>query len=119
METKRLRTIRQPSSVERLLDLFVTTTKRVPKGACPVRTHSALPHALMSRVQQAQLRQRAWCAWTDDKRTWFFTAEMSFALSRERGMPVFEINAYSEQGELQETGFWTHDEQGSWHRCAD
>jgi hypothetical protein len=44
---------------------------------------------------------------------------MSLALSRERGMPVLEINDYSEQGELRETGFWTHDKQGSWHRCAD
>ena len=42
-----------PSSVELLLDLFVTTTKRVPKGAYQVRTHSALPQALKSLVQQA------------------------------------------------------------------
>jgi len=28
-------------------------------------------------------------------------------------MPVLEINDYSEQGELRETGFWTHDKQGS------
>jgi len=108
-----------PWSVELLLDLFVTSTKRVPKGAYQVRTHSALPLALKSLVQQAQLKQRAWCAWTDDKHTWLFTAEISLALSRERGMPVLEINDYSEQGELRETGFWTHDKQGSWHRCAD
>jgi hypothetical protein len=108
----------KPSSVELLLDLFVTRTNRVPKGAYQVRTHSALPQALKSLVQQAQLKQRAWGAWTDDKSTWFFTAEMSLALSRERGMPVLEINDYSEQGELRETGCWTHDKQGSWHRCA-
>src|SRR3979411_463560 len=94
----------EPSSVELLLDLFVTTTKRVPKGAYQVRTHSALPQALKSVVQQAQLKQRAWCAWTDDKRTWLFTAEISLALSRERAMPVLEINDYWGPGELRESG---------------
>jgi len=120
METMRLQSIQQPKTVDRLLESFVTGTSLVPLNAHQLRAASALPHhALKSAAHQAQQRDRAWCAWTDDKRTWLFTAEMSLALSRERGIPVLEIRAYSEQGGLEATGFWAHDRQGIWQRCAD
>lgn len=48
-----------------------------------------------------------------------FTAEMSVALSRERGAPVLELHAYSEYAELLEAGFWAQDKQGNRQRCAD
>ena len=120
METLRLRRIQDPSAVERLLDLFVNGTDRVPPEAYPVHTRSWLSNPdLKSVVYMAQQKHRTWCAWTDDKCTWLFTAEMSLELSRERGVPVLEISAYSEHGELQETGFWAHSKDGKWQRCAD
>jgi hypothetical protein len=120
METTRLRSIQPPKTVDRLLESFVIGTSRVPPDAYQLRTASALPHhALNSAAHQAQQKDRAWCAWTDDKRTWLFTAEMSLALSREHGIPVLEIRAYSEQGGLEATGFWAHDKQGIWQSCAD
>jgi hypothetical protein len=120
METVRPRQVPEPPSVEWLLHLFVTGTNRVPCGAYEVRTRSALPHSdLKSVVFVAQQKHRAWCAWTDDKNTWLFTAEMSLALSRERGVPVLEVCAFSECGELKETGFWAHGKDGTWQRCTD
>jgi len=119
METVRLRGIQQPGNLDRLLGSFIIGTNRVPGNAYQVYTRSGLSHVMKSLVQQAQKKQKAWCAWTDDRLTWLFTAEMSLALSRERGMPVLEIHAYSCHGELQETGFLAQDRQGIWHRCAD
>jgi hypothetical protein len=119
METMRLRNIQQPKGVDRLLELFVTGTNRVPEKAYPVCARSALSNALKDRVQQAQHKHRAWSAWTNDHLTWLFTAEMSLALSRERGTPVLDILAYSDDGQLQEAGFWAQDKQGHWQRCAD
>jgi hypothetical protein len=119
METMRLRGIQQPGNVDRLLEAFICGTSRVPSSAYPVRTRSGLSQVLKSLVQQAQKKQQAWSAWSDDRLSWLFTAEMSLALSRERGMPVLEVRAYSDHGELQETGFWARDRQGCWHRCAD
>jgi hypothetical protein len=41
-------------------------------------------------------------------------------LSRERGSPVLlHVTAYTEDGPLNEAGFWTPDEFGQWGRCAD
>src|ERR1700751_1775252 len=77
METMRLRIIQQPKTVDRLLESFVTGTSLVPPDAYQLRTASALPHhALKSAAHQAQQKDRAWCAWTDDNRTWLFPAEM-------------------------------------------
>jgi hypothetical protein len=119
LETVRLRKIQHPARVERLLDLFVAGANRVPESAYQFRNPSALSGGLQDLVRQARAKHKGWCAWTDDRATWLFTAEMSLALSRERGTPVLEIHAYSEHGELRETGFWAYDKQGIWQRCAD
>lgn len=119
METMRLLGIQQPRSVDRLLESFIIGTNRVPQAAYLVRSPSELSQDLMALVQQAQRKHRAWAAWTDDHATWLFAAEMSLALSRERGAPVLEIHAYSKHAELLETGFWAHGKQGNWQRCAD
>lgn len=119
METMRLRSIQQPGRVDRLLELFIIGTNRVPQDAYHVRSPSGLSHDLRVVVQEAQQKHRAWSVWTDDHGTWLFTGEMSLALSRERGTPVLQVFAYSEYGELLETGFWTHGKHGNWQRCAD
>ena len=119
METLRLQRIQKPSRVEQLLDLFVTSTNRVPDHAHPVRHPSGLSGILQHLVRQARGKHKVWSAWTDDRTTWLFMADMSLDLSRERGIPVLEIHAYSEHGELQEAGIWAQDKQGNWQRCAD
>ena len=120
METLRLRRIQQqPSNVDRLLALFVTATNRVPHEALQVCTSSALPLELAMLSRRAEEQHRTWCAWTDQLKSWLFTAEMSSPRSRERGMLVLEIHGYSERGELEETGFWAHGKDGTWRRCAD
>lgn len=119
METMRLRSIQQPERVDRLLESFISGTDRVPNKAYRVRSPSGLSHDLRAVVQEAHRKHRAWSVWTDDRETWLFTAEMSLALSRERGTPVLQVFAYSEYGHLLETGFWAHNNHGSWQRCAD
>ena len=122
METMRLRSIQQPGRVDGLLESFITGTNRVPQDAYQVRAPSELSelsHDLRTIAQEAHRKHRAWSAWTGDRGTWLFTAEMSLALSRERGAPVLQVFAYSEYGELLETGFWMHGKHGNWQRCAD
>jgi hypothetical protein len=119
METLRLQRIQRPSRVEQLLELFIARTNRVPQRAYQIRDPSGLSGILQDLVRQARAKHRVWSAWTDDRTSWFFAAEMSLALSRERGTPVLEIHAYTEHGELHEAGFWAHDKLGNWQRCAD
>lgn len=119
METMRLRKIQQPSRVHRLLEAFVSNANVLPEYCYQIRDRSALSSVLQQLVIQASRKEQAWCCWADDHRIRLFTAEMSLPLSRERGSPVLEVNFYSEQGELQDAGFWVFDREGTWRRCAD
>ena len=108
METMRLRSIQQPGRVDRLLELFIIGTNRVPQDAYHVRSPSGLSHDLRVIVQEAQQKHRAWSVWTDDHGTWLFTGEMSLALSRERAtvcivtMGVVKTNLCETSGNLQQ-----------------
>jgi hypothetical protein len=119
METMRLRAIQHPSRVGELLDSFASNAVALPDGGRRIFGPSELPAVLQRVVLQAQKTEREWRAWTDEHRIWLFTAEMSLALSRERGNPVLDVNAYGEGGELTESGSWVTDRQGRWRRCAD
>lgn len=118
METVRLKTIQQPSRIEKLLETMVVRAGLVPDGACQLRDRSKLPSALEHVLIRAASAERVWTCWTDGLRIWLFTAEMSLALSRERGTPVLAVDVYSECGVLKEVGHWTSDRDGNWQRCA-
>lgn len=118
MDTKKLRTIQQPSGVEALLDSFVWGVDVLPDGARKIRDRSALPGVLQRLAINAQKKQKVWGAWTDDHRTWFFAADMSLPLSRERGRPVLQVDAYTEHGDLTESACWLAVRDGEWRRCA-
>jgi hypothetical protein len=118
MDTERLRTIQQPSSVEALLESFVSCVDMLPEGARKLRERSDLPSVLQRLALNAKKNDKAWAAWTDDRRTWFFAAEMSMALSRERGRPVLQVDAYGDDGQLLDSGCWLAVRDGEWKRCA-
>jgi hypothetical protein len=117
METVTLRVIQQPSGVEKLLESFVMND--LPEGTRQLRDRGELSALLQRIVTQANKKDRAWSAWSDDHRIWLFTAEMSLPLSRERGLPVLQVNCHGEDGELIKSGSWVRNPEGKWQRCAD
>ena len=119
METKRLRTMQQPSRIERLLEAYTTRGHVVPKDSYQIRDPEALPHSLRRIVLQAGGEGRVWACWAHGVHVWLFTAEMSLPLSRERGTPVLRVSRYNEEGELTEVGLSLVDPDGHWSRCDE
>ena len=119
METRRLRTIQQPSHIERLLEALVSRANLLPKDYYQIRDPSALPPQLQTLITKATQEGRVWRCWANSYETCLFTCEMSLARSRERGSPVLLVSRYGESGELQDAGSWMSDPEGKWQRCAD
>ena len=119
METLRLRRLQEPSRVQRLLEAYVSRANLLPEGSYPVRNPSELPERLKSVIARALAQGHVWLCWAHTSQIWLFTAEMSLALSRERGAPVVMVRRYDEDGELKDSGTWRIDALGTWSRCAD
>jgi hypothetical protein len=117
METLRLRRLQHPSEVERLLELYISSRGLLPQSAYPIREVEGVPKELRRVLTQAKESGGAWSCWAQGVRTWVFIAEMSLALSRERGTPVLHIKCYSDDL-LEDSGTWTTDQRGVWHRCT-
>jgi hypothetical protein len=119
METLRLRSLQQPSRVERLLETYVSCGNLLPEGSFQIRDRSVLPEELQRVLTRAIRQGQAWSCWGHCARTWLFTGDMSLPLSRERGTPVLLVSVYGEDGQLQDSGNWMADPRGTWWRCAD
>ena len=119
MDTRRLRTLQQPSHIEKLLEALVSRASLLPKDSYQIRDPGALPPPLRTLIAQAAQEGRVWGCWVNSFETCLFTCEMSLPRSRERGVPVLLVNRYSESGELQEAGSWMSDQEGKWRPCAD
>jgi len=119
METVRLRRIQEPSRVERLLDAYVSRSQVLGADAHQIRDPSALPKTLRDVLTRARHQGQVWTCWEDRSRMWLFTCDMSLELSRERGAPVLQVNRYTEDGGLDESGRWIADPHGLWSRCTD
>ena len=117
-ETHRLRKLQQPSHVARLLESLVSHAELVPSGAHPVRDLKSMPRDLRSVAAHATKHGRAWSCWEHTFRNWMFTAEMSLALSRERGRPVLQVDIHDETG-FRDSALWMADRDGKWSRCGD
>lgn len=118
MQTMKLFAYQQPSRVEMLLDGLVYAQHLIPSGARPISEHSDLPSVLQKVVFHANKNERVWRAWNLDEGIWFFTAEMSLPLSRERGCPALQVWRYSEAGAMQEWRLWVCLKDGSWQQCT-
>lgn len=119
MDTMRLKKMRQPLMVERLLERLVTQAGLVPGDAYQLRNPQALPPALQRVLIEKTSEERGWRCWRHNSRIWLFTAEMSLALSRERGAVVLMVRVSGEQGDLEGSGHWTVGQDGNWRRCLD
>lgn len=118
MQTMKLFAYQQPSRVEMLLDSLAYAQHLVPSGAHPMVERSDLPSVLQRLVFQAGKSERVWRAWTRDDHIWFFIAEMSLDLSRERGCPALKVWRHNEKGAMQEWRLWVNLKDGSWQQCA-
>jgi hypothetical protein len=119
VETLRLRTIQQPSRVERLLEACVVRGSLLPEGAYQIRDPDALPSDLQRILVRETEKGQVWACWAYGLRTWLFTCEMPLASSRERGVPVLKVNLYDETGDLRDTGTWLADLERKWRRCGE
>ena len=118
METVRWRKIQEPSQVERLLQAFVSRGNLLPKDCYQIRAPRALSPQLQRVVARATQKGHVWACWADSYHTWLFTCEMSLPLSRERGVPVLQVDQHDEHGELKDSGTWMVDPEGAWRRCT-
>ena len=106
--------LQQPARVERLLKAFATESGLLPAGARRVRKQKALPRELQGIVSRAIAH--TWVAFSSGSRYWLFTGVASLALSRLRKAPVLQVNLYDERGALIDTGAWSMQGDGQWHR---
>jgi hypothetical protein len=118
MDTVRLRTIQQPTMVERLLESLVMSCIQPAGGVRRVLDRSELPGKLHRIAIRSKKSEHVWGAWTDDRRVWFYTAEMSMDSSRERGCPVLDVRSFDEEGQIRESGSWVRVRDGAWQRCS-
>lgn len=118
MQTTRLFAYQRPSRVAALLESLVQARGRLPDHARKVTDRSELPSALQKIVIKSQDTELVWSAWTDEDRVWFFTAEMSLALSRERGCPALHVASYNEDDKMRVWQLWVCLKDGIWQQCA-
>jgi len=118
MQTSRLRSLQQPSRVDELFAAFATSVDGVPERARKIDDDCQLGEALQRVAIAARNKQQTCGGWTDGIVIWFFTAELSLSLSRERGCPVLQVESYTEQGQLKDSASWACGRDGTWRRCA-
>ena len=118
MSTLRLRTLQQPSQLERLLEAFVTHEHRVPEEAYQIRDPEGLPVVLQSVLRQASEIGRVWACWATSEQTWLFTCQPLASARQEQSSVQLHINHYDSSGRLRDSGCWMRTAQDGWQRCA-
>ena len=119
MQTMRLFAYQKPSRVAALLESLLQARSFLPGKARKVADRSELPSALQRIVICSQQQiERVWSAWESEHHIWFFTAEMSLELSRERGCPALQVGLYEMDGTLKVWQLWACLKDGTWQQCA-
>lgn len=119
MQTMKLRAMQSPGFAGELLESFIRAEGRLADAARELKSEQELTPALEKLAQRALDDGGVWRAWTDDRAMWLWTSETSFALSRERGMPVMEIRRYDEHGLREEAGTYVRVRHDEWQRCDE
>ena len=114
METKRLRTLQQPSIVKVLHESLLRSLKRPPPGASRVDDRSNLPMALQRLAIAASKEGGSWAAWHTGDRIEFCTAEMSLDHSREHGQAVLKLATYDQNGRIRKWQVWAEAANDAW-----
>jgi hypothetical protein len=117
MDTARLRAIQHPANAEELLENFVRRQANLPRDTRRLMRERELTPSLGVVVQRATRAGYIWRAFTDDRLTWMFVAELSLERSRERGRAVLSVMRYDEHGALEERADWVQVKADSWQRC--
>lgn len=114
METKRLRTLQQPSMVKVLHESLLNSLNHPPPGASRINDRSNLPMALHRLAIVTSKEGGSWAAWHTGDRTEFCTAEMSLDHSREHGQTVLKVGTYDQNGRIRKWEIWTQAANGAW-----
>jgi hypothetical protein len=114
----RLRHIRHPAQVQRLLEALVARAGLGPADSHRIRDSKALSAELQALVARAGQEGRVWTCWANALESAVFTCELSLIRTRQQGAPVLLVRHYGGTGELRDSGAWTPDPGGSWRRCA-
>jgi len=114
METKRLRTLQQPSMVKVLHESLLSSLDCPPPGANRIDDRSNLPMALQRLAIAASKEGGSWAAWHTGDCIEFCTAEMSLDHSREHGQTVLKVATYDQNGRIRKWEIWTQAAHGAW-----
>jgi hypothetical protein len=115
--TLRLRTIQQPTHVERLLEALVTHRGLVPSDWYRIRDADSLPPQLQQLLRRETQDGRIWACWANNGDAMLFTCEPSLPWSSRRTAIVLQVNRYDKDGALREAGFWRPASHRHWQRC--
>jgi hypothetical protein len=118
METLRLRTLQQPSTTQLQLESLLRSLCLPSNDADRVSEHTELPAVLQRIVIRGRKDGIAWAAWRRRFDVHFFSAELAFDLSRERGRPTLRVKSYDEGGKMVEIATWTEMSRDEWCRHA-
>jgi hypothetical protein len=118
VDTLRLKAIQNPSDVQSKLEQCARSFAEVPRSARLVSDWLELPPVLGVIATRAAYTGQAWCALTDNHRSWLFLAEAPLALARERGKTVLVISQYDEYGELASCSTWVETRASHWETVA-
>jgi hypothetical protein len=116
MSTLRLRTLQQPSHLERLLEAVVTHQKFLPDEAYQIRDPEALPRALQAVLDEPSEADRVWACWACGDQLWLFTCQLLQFQGGESDQSLLHINRYDGEGELQDSGCWVRTPRQDWQR---
>jgi len=94
MQTVQLRTLVDPKQAQQLLDSYIIRSALLPQAARKQVDLVRLPLALQEQADQATERGQVWSAWSCSPAAWLFVGELNLSRSRERRLPVLEIEIY-------------------------
>lgn len=107
----------RPSHIEWLVQLFVVSTRYVPRSAQRLLEPSDLPPALERVAVRAQRCLQMWFAWTDGPKIRFVVTEIGTVPNRQRQERALRVFFYDEDGRFVCWGTWALHSRGSWILC--
>lgn len=119
MSTLRLRTLQQPSRLERLLQALVMHERLVPEEAYQIRDPEGLPEPLQSVLRDPSEAGRVWASWARGEQMWLFTCRALTPLHLEQQSALLHVNLYEADGRLRDSGCWMRTAQEGWQRCEN
>ena len=103
------------ADIEWLVQLFVVSTRYVPRSAQRLFEPSDLPPALERVAVRAQRCLQTWFAWTDGPKIWFVVTET--VPTRQRQDSALRLYFYDADGRFVCWGTWALQSQGNWILC--